>query len=76
MYANNQEGTSNKKLDEGKRLYYYEEPGNTMNPHTYFYRVLAVPFLKFCGVMIGTYYLMDGLWYYMESNYKEDEDLD
>ncbi|GMM30490.1 hypothetical protein DAMA08_032350 [Martiniozyma asiatica (nom. inval.)] len=39
-----------------KNLPYYEQPGNKMNPHQYFYRVLAIPLLKFCTIMIGTYY--------------------
>lgn len=47
--------------------YYYEQPGNKLNPHTYFYRVLAVPFLKFCGIMIGTYYGMCGMYSLLEN---------
>ena len=58
---------------QNKPLYYYEEDGNTMNPHTYLYRVLAVPFLKFCGVMIGTYYGMNGIWWYLENSSNDKE---
>lgn len=51
---------------EVEKLYYYEIPGNKLNPHSYFYRVLAVPYLKFCGIIIATYYGMTGLWQYLE----------
>lgn len=56
-----------------KKVMYYEDPNNTMNPHTYFYRVLAVPFIKFCGIMMGTYYGMNGIWYLLEKENCEQE---
>lgn len=62
------------KVENQGNLYYYEIPGNKLNPHTYFYRVLAVPFLKFCGVMLVTYYGMNGLWGYLEDRSEEKED--
>lgn len=52
-----------------KLPYYYDIPGNKLNPHTYFYRVLGIPFLKVGAMMLGTYFGMGYLWEYME---KED----
>lgn len=57
---------------EVKDIYYYEIPGNKLNPHNYFYRVLAVPYIKFCGIIIITYYTLNGLWEYLDSQYKSD----
>lgn len=62
--------------DSQKKLYYYDMPGNSLNPHTYFYRVLAVPYLKFCGMIIGTYYLMCGVWYLLDKDEKSKGDSD
>lgn len=41
---------------------YYEQPGNRLNPHSYFYRVTAVPLLKVLAVTWGTFYALDTLW--------------
>lgn len=61
--------SNNRVYNKGseKAKYYYEIPGNKLNPHTYFYRVLAVPYLKFCGMFMITYYSLNGLWGYLES---------
>lgn len=53
---------------------YYEQVGNKLNPHTYFYRVLAIPFIKFCSVMIGTFYSMKGIWWLLEYENEEDQE--
>ncbi|KAG0689700.1 hypothetical protein C6P40_004599 [Pichia californica] len=58
---------SQKKIVDEEKIPYYEIPGTDMNPHNYFYRVLAVPYMKFCGVIILTYYSLNGLWEYLES---------
>lgn len=58
-----------KKVNEDAK-FYYEIPGNKLNPHTYFYRVLAIPYLKFCGMFMVTYYSLNGLWGYLESEAK------
>lgn len=60
--------TQGKKQSE-KLPYYYDMPGNKLNPHTYFYRVLGIPFLKVSVMMLGTYFGMQYLWEYMD---KED----
>jgi hypothetical protein len=67
------EGTNKNGKNIKEDLYYYEIPGNKLNPHTYFYRILAVPFLKFCGVMFITYYSLSGLWYILESSESKDD---
>lgn len=69
--SNNTE-TPNNKVKNGKKVYYYELPNNKLNPHTYFYRILAVPFLKFCGVIFLTYYTLEGLWYVLDKNDNKD----
>lgn len=71
------ENTDDKSTNEAvekkaKDLYYYEIPGNKLNPHNYFYRVLAVPYIKFCGIIIITYYTLNGLWEYLESQNKDN----
>lgn len=54
---------------------YYEQRGNKMNPHTYFYRALAVPFMKFSGVMILTYYGMCGLYTLLDDRIDRPEEI-
>lgn len=46
-----------------------------MNPHTYFYRALAVPFMKFSGVMILTYYGMCGLYTLLDDRIDRPEEI-
>lgn len=67
-------GEKGKTDGEVNKKYYYEIPGNKLNPHSYFYRVLAVPYMKFCGVIIATYYGMSGLWEYLDSLGREQSD--
>ncbi|KAG7894012.1 hypothetical protein KL908_002289 [Ogataea polymorpha] len=42
-----------------------------LNPHSYFYKVLAVPLLKVGAVSLGTFYGLKFLWQYLE-----DDDTD
>lgn len=67
-----EKSTKETSQKETKDLYYYEIPGNKLNPHNYFYRVLAVPYMKFCGIIIITYYTLNGLWEYLESQNKDN----
>lgn len=79
LHVSSRKGQVNEKkskLDGATdRKYYYEMPGNQLNPHSYFYRVLAVPYIKFCGVIIATYYGMSGLWEYLDSRDRRKSDL-
>lgn len=47
---------------------YYELPGNKMNPHTYFYRVAAVPMVKFVAITYVTFHALDYTWKYLDSH--------
>lgn len=67
--------TSPFKKNYPKKVMYYEDPNNKLNPHTYFYRVLAVPFLKFCGIMMITYYGMNGIWHLLEEDELKEKNL-
>ncbi|KAG7870590.1 hypothetical protein KL916_004932 [Ogataea parapolymorpha] len=39
-----------------------------LNPHSYFYKVLAVPLLKVGVVSLGTFYGLKFLWQYLEDD--------
>ncbi|KAG7698075.1 hypothetical protein KL930_001737 [Ogataea haglerorum] len=39
-----------------------------LNPHSYFYKVLAVPLLKVGTVSLGTFYGLKFLWLYLEDD--------
>ncbi|KAG7885761.1 hypothetical protein KL938_000793 [Ogataea parapolymorpha] len=39
-----------------------------LNPHSYFYKVLAVPLLKVGVVSLGTFYGLKFFWQYLEDD--------
>ncbi|KAG7812294.1 hypothetical protein KL921_001526 [Ogataea angusta] len=44
-----------------------------LNPHSYFYKVLAVPLLKVGAVSLGTFYGLRYLWRYLEDDEKDNK---